>query len=58
MRNTLGFTGQKDLLKRDDSAINGKITLRGAAAKNLEVITSAQGYGEIFFFYALYFILA
>ena len=44
MRNTLGFTGQKDPMKRDDSAINIKITLRGAAARNLEVIISGQGY--------------
>ena len=45
MRNTLGFTGQKDLMKRDDSAI----TLRGAAARNLEVITLGQGYGEFLY---------
>ena len=51
MRNTLGFTVQKDLLKRNDSAIDGKITLRGAAAKKLEVITSGQRYGEFLYFF-------
>ena len=49
MRNTLGFTGQKDPMKRDDSAINIKITLRGAAARNLEVIISGQGYWEFLY---------
>ena len=44
MRKTLRFTGQKDPMKRDESAINIKITLRGAAARNLEVIISGQGY--------------
>ena len=34
MRNTLGFTGRKDSMERDDSAINIKITLCGAAARN------------------------
>ena len=49
MRNMLGFTGQKDPIKRDDSAINVKITLRDAAARNLEVIISGQGYGEFLY---------
>ena len=49
MRKTLGFTGQKDPMKRDDSAINVKITLRGAAARNLEVIISREGYREFLY---------
>ena len=49
MRNTLGFTGQKDPMKRDDSAINIKIILHGAAARNLEVIISGQGYREFLY---------
>ena len=49
MRNTLGFTGQKDPMKRDGSAINVKITLRGAAARNLEVIISREGYREFLY---------
>ena len=46
MRNTLGFTGQNDPMKRDDSAINVRITLHCAAARNLVVIISGHGYGE------------
>ena len=38
MRNTLGFKGQKDPMKRYDSTINVEIYLHRAAAKNLEVI--------------------
>ena len=38
MRNTLGFKGQKDPMKRYDSAINVEITLHNAATRNLEVI--------------------
>ena len=49
MRNTLGFTGQKDPMKRDDSAINVKITLRSAAARNLKVIISGQEYGQFLY---------
>ena len=49
MRNTLGFTGQKDPIKRDDCAINVKITLRGTASRNLEVITSGPGCGEFLY---------
>ena len=49
MRNTLGFMKQKDPTKRDDSAINVKITLRSEAARNLEVIILGQGYGEFLY---------
>ena len=38
MRNTLGFKGQKDPMKRYDSTINVEIYLHRAAARNLEVI--------------------
>ena len=46
MRNMLGFTGQNDPMIRDDFVITVKIILRQAAATNLEVIISGQGYGE------------
>ena len=45
MRKTLGFTGQKDPMKRDGSAISVKITLCGAAARKEELCqcTSTRG---------------
>ena len=45
MRNTLGFTGQEDPMKRDGSAISVKITLCGAAARKEELCqcTSTRG---------------
>ena len=46
MRETLGYTGQKDATKRDDSMITIKITLKEAAATNLQVLTQGQGIGE------------
>ena len=36
-------------MRRDDSGINVKTTLCSAAARNLEVIISSQGYGEFLY---------
>ena len=49
IRNILGFTGQKDLMRRDDSGINVKTTLCSAAARNLEVIILGEGYGQFLY---------
>lgn len=46
MRETLGYTGQKDEMKRDDSTITIKITLKEAAATNLQVLIQGQGIRE------------
>ena len=47
MRETLGYTGQKDGMKRDDSTtITIKITLKEAAATNLQVLIQGQGIRE------------
>ena len=46
MRETLGYTGQKDATKRDDSMITINITLEEAAATNLQVLIQGQGIRE------------
>ena len=46
MRESLGYTGQKDLLTRDDSTIKIEITLKEAAAEDLDVTIFGQAFGE------------
>ena len=43
---TLCYTGQKDAIKRDDSTITIKITLKKAAVTNLQVLIQGQSIGE------------
>ena len=46
MRESLGYTGQKDPLTRDDSTIKIEITLKEAAAEDLDVTIFGQAFGE------------
>ena len=47
MRETLGYTGNKDPMKRDGSTIKVRITLRNAATHNLDVLIAGQSIGEL-----------
>ena len=49
MRDSLGTTGKKDTMKRNDSSIKVEITLKEAAPHNLDIMAFGQGYGEYVF---------
>ena len=46
MRNSLGYTGKKDPMKRDGSSINVETSLRDAAEYDLDVTVVRQGFTE------------
>lgn len=46
IRETLGYTGKNYAKRRDNSTIILKITLREAAASNLQVLIQGQGMNE------------
>ena len=46
MRETLGYTGQKNQMKKDYSTITIKMILKEVAATNLQVLIQGQGIGE------------
>ena len=46
MRNSLGYTGQKDPMKKDDSFINEKLSLRDVAEYDLDVTVVGQRFSK------------
>ena len=46
MRDSLGATGKKDAMKRNDSSVKVEISLKEAAPHDLDIIVLGQGYGE------------
>ena len=46
MRNSLGYTGKKDPMKRDGSSINVETSLRDAVEYDLDVTDVRQGFTE------------
>ena len=49
MRNSLGYTGKKDSMKRDDSSINVEISLRDAVVYDLDATVIGQGFSEFLY---------
>ena len=46
MRNSLGYTGQKNPMKKDDSFINEKLSLRDVAEYDLDVTVVGQRFSK------------
>ena len=46
MRDSLGATGKKDAMKRNDSSVKVEISLKEAAPHDLDIMVLGQGYGE------------
>ena len=46
MRDSLGATGKEDAMKRNDFSIKVEISLKEAAATDLDIMVYGQGYGE------------
>ena len=49
MRESLGATGKKDAMKRNDSSVKVEISLKEAAPHDLDIMVFGQGYGEYVF---------
>ena len=49
MRDSLGETGKKDAMKRNDSCVKVEISLKEAAPHDLDIMVFGQGYGEYVF---------
>ena len=49
MRDSLGATGKKDAMKRNDSSVKVEILLKEAAPHDLDIMVFGQGYGEYVF---------
>ena len=49
MRDSLGATGKKDAMKRNDSSVKVEISLKEAAPHDLDIMVFGQGYGEYVF---------
>ena len=49
MRDSLGATGKKDTMKRNDSSIKVEISLKEATSHDLDKMVFGQGYGEYVF---------
>ena len=49
MRDSLGATGKKDDMKRNDSSVKVEISLKEATPHNLDIMVFGQGFGEYVF---------
>ena len=49
MRDSLGTTGKKDAMKRNDSSVNVEISREEVAPHDLDIMVLGQGYGEYVF---------
>ena len=48
-RDSLGATGKKDAMKRNDSSVKVEISLKEATLHDLDIMVLSQGYGEYIF---------